>query len=299
MPLDAKRLFELDERFARAGMPLHQRPLAAAAELLGLKGLDVLVRDPRVAPICRAYEQLMPGAEESWPGMAVGLVAALDRVRPVSLAVGYGMPNVALWQLAGFASEADWALWCRLDHTVAAQGELALADLFDFAYGMDDLHRLGGTGDAWSLWQMAAAFLEDVARILPRAFNVDAVLQPICLTAEMALKAALVMLGMTTEVLQQRRYGHHLKALVTELVARRPHRDDDLLKVCIGRFPDLVNARYSPRGLARLQVVELAQAAQFIAATSVRRHAERDLAAEVLSAQGQAVRAPWFGNPGT
>ena len=72
---------------------------------------------------------------------------------------------------------------------IAAQTALAFADLHDFASGLNALGRANKPAE--DLWHMAGSNLADVANNLPTATGVDSIVQPVCLTAELSLKAAL------------------------------------------------------------------------------------------------------------
>jgi hypothetical protein len=78
--------------------------------------------------------------------------------------------------------------------------------------------------------------------------------------------------------------------MATEL----PHRDDPLVALVVSQLPPYVASRYRPAGLPRLEVVELALGAQFVAASSVRRLSSRDLAGQMEGAGGPGARPTFF-----
>lgn len=140
---------------------------------------------------------------------------------------------------------------------------------------------------------MATSNLADAANNLPTAFSVDSVLQPICMVAELSLKAALVRNGADPYSFKGKD-GHDLAKLADRLAVELPHRDDPRVKELIDRLPPYVASRYKPAGLSRFDVVRLALGVQFVAASTVRRSSDRDLAAELETGGWPAPRPPLF-----
>lgn len=210
-------LIALDKKYAESGISPHQRPILAAVELLGGESSLGMFGNPEVAAITRGYRELFPEMEETWPGAGIGLIASVDQVRRFKLGVAYGRVSVPVWRGVGFDSLAAWEAWCRHDPEIAAETALAFADLHDFSNGVE----IAGpqNPEAAKRWHMAASNLSDVANVLPAAFSVDSVLQPIHLIVELSLKASLTFLGEGT-------WGHKLPALAADLARLRPHRDD-------------------------------------------------------------------------
>jgi len=104
----------------------------------------------------------------------------------------------------------------------------------------------------------------------------------------LSLKGALTYLGEKYDRI------HHLSVLATSLARSRPHRDDVLIFDVIKRFPDYVDSRYKAKGLTRFDVVRLALAAQFIAASSVRRLSPVDLAQAMEGDSWPGKRQPFL-----
>lgn len=292
-------LLKLDERYAQEGVHPHQRPFRAASDLLkpsfqiGPGFLANFVNDD-TAEIINAYRRLIPEIESNWPGSGIGIVASVDRVRRVTLGVQYGEGMIPAWKGLGFASPEEWAMWCRNDHGIARRSEFTFADIRDFAYGFDELQHINANSE--QLWKMTQSNLEDVANALPLSFSVDSILQPIILLVELSLKACLAFHDVSVEDLKNK-YSHNIAKLFDKTKEIAPHRDDALIDGFIRKIPSYVGSRYSSHGLTRLQVVELALAAQFVAASTVRRAGGSDLAAEMEADFGIAGRPPLFTTP--
>ena len=119
-------------------------------------------------------------------------------------------------------------------------------------------------------------------------------LQPICLTAELALKGTLLHLGVTEKELRHPKlFGHDLVKLGQRVTQECSHRDDPLLLNALGRFPDYVGDRYRETPLTRLEVIALALDAQFVSASAVRRISGEDVALQ-METSGPGPRDTFF-----
>lgn len=270
---------------------MHRRPLRAAMDLIGLKSIIDLLAHPETEKIMMAYGKLVPEVNETWPGAGIGLAASVDRVRKLLLPVNFSRKRIEPWEGMGFKSREKWLEWCRHDPDIAAEASFAFADLHDFAGGLNEIEH--GNAAAVTLWEMARSNLEDVANTLPTTFSVDSVIQPICMVAELSVKAALVWDGADPKSLKGKD-GHNLKLLAERMAHVRPHRDDPLVAEVVAKLPPYVDSRYRPAGLTRLEVVRFALGAQFIAASSLRRIATADLAAQMETGGWPAPRRPLF-----
>lgn len=268
-------ILELDEDFAKRGIPFHARPFHAVKEILG-KNFTIEEWDtPQSVEIRRVYQQLIPEVNYTWPGMGTGLVASIDRVKKVTIDIAYGTVNITIDKGLGFSNHQEWVQWCRGNNEIAMKSAFAFADMHDLVYGIDE-----NRGNSSTLWKLAAEQLRSVAESLSQSSSISSpILQPICLTVELALKGTLLHLGIAEKDLKnQKLFGHNLIKLGQKMVQEKNHRDDQLLLAKLSRFPDYVGDRYRETELTRLEVISLALDAQFIAASAVRRISERDFA---------------------
>lgn len=283
-------ILRLDAEFARAGIAMHARPLRAAMSILGGNFAIGVFGTPDVERIVQAYRRLFPHVDQAWPGKGVGIAASVDTVRKVTVAVIYGTCSISLHGGLGFETHEQWLRWCRNDPTIAACSAFAFADIYDLIYGVDGRTAQSPT----DYWRMALSNLEDVANILPGGFSVDSVLQPICLTAELSLKAALADLGVDPRTLAGRGVGHNHGELARRLASHHPHRDDAIVAAVAAALPNYVDSRYRAAGLTRLTVVQLALGVQFIAASAARRVGDRDFARDLEQDTWPGARRPDF-----
>lgn len=285
-------ILTLDERFAQEGIPFHARPFRAAKGILGKQFSIGFGENPQVDEIKRAYARLIPEVNFTWPGMGTGLVASVDRVRKVIIGVVFGTVNVTIDKGLGFSNHQEWVAWCRDDHKIAGRSAFAFADMHDLVYGIDhNTHQ----GNSSTFWGLAAEQLKLVAESLSQSGSVSsAVLQPICMTVELAMKGTLLHLGVLEKDLKNPKcFGHNLIKLGQKMAQDCKHRDDPLVLKALNNFPDYVGDRYRETKLTRLEVIALALDAQFVAASAVRRISEEDLAYQ-METEGPGPRSIFF-----
>jgi len=286
-------LLRLDAQYAEKGIPFHARPLRAAAEIL--KERFVMgsgpFGNPMVAEVCLAYERLIPETLTTWPGMGTGLVASVDRVRSVVVSVAYGSCRLTAAKGLGFDSEEEWFAWCRRDAGIVARSLFAFADMYDLTYGIDDLKISDQTRAFDLLCKATEQMATTTSRLVTSGDPGEAILQTIGLTAELALKGSLLHLGVPEDSLAKRAYGHNYHALADKLIELQPHRDDCILQSVVQKLPDYVESRYHYTGMTRLQIIDLAIGAQFVAASAVRRISRRDIAAQIEASNSPRERA--------
>ncbi len=287
-----KDILKLDERFAQEGIPFHARPFQAAAEILGKNFVIGVHSNPQAREIQHAYARLIPEVEFTWPGMGTGLAASVDRVRKVTIGVTFGTVNITIYEGLGFSSHQEWGTWCRDDLKIAEKSAFAFADMYDLVSGIN--HNTQHE-NASTLWGLAAEQLKLVAESLSQSGSISSpVLQPICLTAELAMKGTLLHLGIPEKDLKNPKlFGHDLGKLGQRMTQEINHRDDSLLLSALSKFPDYVGDRYRETKLTRLQVIALALDAQFVAASSVRRISEEDFAFQ-METTGLGPRGNFF-----
>lgn len=286
-------LLALDAKYAKLGVPMHERSDQAAMDVLGDRFSPGFGYHPEANAIIKAYDELFPEGRASWPGAGIGICASVDRVRKVTLPIILGQIEVETWKMLSFDSHQDWAQWCRADADIASQTSFAAADLVDFIYGVEA--KLGENIDALRLWRMSRSNLEDIANVLPTTFSTDSVLQPICLVAELAIKGTLVFKGADAASFGKKGgAGHDLKQLAADMSKTAPYRDDALVAEVVAQMPNYVQSRYAAQELTRLKVVQLAMGAQFIAGSALRRLGDTDMASEMESGGWPAPRRPFF-----
>lgn len=269
-------ILALDRRFAMEGVAFHARPLHAAMELLQGGFSLGLGPNPDVDRIQEAYQRLVPEVDTVWPGMGNGVAASIDRVRPITVAVVFGSAAIEVHDALGFSTKEEWWDWCRKDRNISGQSCFSFADVYDLAYGADDLR--GTSIDADQHWKMVLSNLESAATTLTQNYATPAITQQICMIAELSMKAALLYVGTEAKLLRSRKVGHDHRVLARMLAEAQPHRDDELIALVVEQLPAYVASRYEETDKTRLQLINLLLGVQFIAASAARRFSQRDLA---------------------
>lgn len=184
-------ILRLDEAFAKEGIPFHARPLNAAMEILGSNFSLNLLNNPLVIEIKQAYERLIPEVKYTWPGMGTGLVASVDQVKKVTIGIIYGSVNISIDKGLGFSNDHEWIKWCRESREIINQSAFAFADMYDLVYGIN-----GSDSPSTTYWGLASEQLKLVAESLCQTGAISSpILEPICLTVELAIKGTLLYLG--------------------------------------------------------------------------------------------------------
>ncbi len=272
------KIYTLDKKYAQEGIPFHQRPLQAVIDIFDISSVIDAIEHPQFNDIVNIYGQLIPETIVTWPGMGTGLVTSIDRVKSFTMGVTYDCPEVNIVRGLGFDNQEQWSSWCRNDKKIAAESYFAYADTYDLIYGIDDLSH-SVNPDVIALLELAISNLEVIAHTLPNTYISGSVIQPICMTVELALKGILIHLGLSKDEIKNLRHNH--VALFNKLISKVEHRDDELIKTIIKHIPDYVGSRYRGAELTRIQTVKLALGVQFIAASALRRVTQRDLALQM------------------
>lgn len=275
--IDKEFVRQRDDELIAQGLKLHQRPFHVAMAWMKAEGISGDVFDKAMwDPLMAIYHALYPAGDFSMPAMLKGGVALRDQMYPVRVAVAYGTVSVNPIDCVEIPRE-ELELIFKHYPEQGWRAFYGVADLWDFAYGVSDLsHR---TGDAPQLFANARSSLAATARILAGDIDIDAAVQTICLTAELALKGALAARGWPEP--QYRKLSHHLDKLAEALIGEVSTPHDDRLRGAVAHFPDYVGTRYASHGMNRTELMVLAMRAQFVAAEALRRVSDRDLASKL------------------
>lgn len=124
----------------------------------------------------------------------------------------------------------------------------SVADLWDFAYGTNDLR--GQSTDADQLWSNARSAISASARTLVGGYDIDSIVQSSCLAAELAMKGMLIFVGWKEKDLK--RLNHGLVDMAEAVISERPNENDAQLRSVFSNFPDYVKTRYEHHKLSRI-----------------------------------------------
>lgn len=274
--MDDSYIAKLDQQFIDEGMPLHVRPFGVVMEILRQKGGGDFLNKTIWVPVMASFHRLYPAGDFSFPPLLVGGVALRDRFYTVRINVAYGRPSIDPLKCIDIAGAELETIW-NLNPEQVWRAMYSVADLWDFAYSTEDLREQNTEADQH--WNNAISSIETTARLLRDGHMVDAAVQSICLTAELAIKGVLAFIGLAESA--RKALSHNIPLLVEKLAEERPFTSDTQAKSTAQHFPDYVKTRYSDHGMTRVQLNELALRAQFLAADALRRLSERNLAKEI------------------
>ncbi|MEW9902679.1 HEPN domain-containing protein [Pseudomonas putida] len=272
----------MDDKLIDEDVYLHQRPFRIVAEWMTQHGLEGDFLDERIwGPLMEDYRKLYPTGDFSIPALLKAGVAMRDRFYPVRVNVGLGTYSIQPFDMIE-VSRPELERIFKNYPDIGWAALYGVCDLWDFAYGVDDL-RLHDTPAVQQL-KNAQSAIASTASILSQTLDTDSAVQTCCLAAELSLKGVLLHLGVDAVIV--RNYGHNLRRIAEKLSQLRPNANDIRLLEACENFPNYVNSRYSAHGLTKVQLLALAMRAQFVAAEAVRRISERNLAGQVEAGEG-------------
>lgn len=275
-PIDETFVLKMDGELIERDVKLHARPFQVVAWMKKKKlsgdMLDRSIWDPQM----EFYMKLYPTGDFSMPSVVVGGVAFRDRMYPARANLRYGTFAVDPLKCIDIKQE-ELELVFKHYPDQGWRAFYAVCDVWDFGYGVDDA--IGSGTPAKELLINARSSLAATPRILAGDVDIDSAVQTTCLTAELSMKGALKHLGVTDKELKG--LSHRLPKLGKALVARKPKPSDARLEAAASKFPDYVGTRYASHGLTRVQLMELAMRAQFVAAEAVRRISDRNMAGDM------------------
>lgn len=287
--IDEKFVLEHDERLIAEDAKLHQRPFHVALAWMRENGVSAPLFDPAIwTPLMDIYRKLYPTGDFNMPNLFEGGVAIRDRMYKVKVYVGFGTNRIEPLKSIEISPRELEVVFKHYpdDGWRALYG---VADVWDFAYGIDDLSR--NQGPEALLLSNARSSVASTARTLIGDLDIDSAVQTACLSAELAMKGALASLGWTEK--QYRNLGHDLVKAAEALSKAAPRPSDAMLLGACAQFPDYVKTRYADHGLSRKELMSLAMRAQYVAAEAVRRITDRDLAGQIGADSRNPPRAPW------
>lgn len=286
-PIDDAFILATDTELLAEHLKLHQRPFHVVLRWMKANGHSGDIFDKRIwEPLMESYRKLYPSGDFSIPPMLSGGVAIRDQMYPVRIPVGFGTFSIDPLKLIEIP-QPELELAFRHFPDQGWRAFYGACDALDFAYGVDDL--LSGGTPKPDLFANARSNVAATTRILAGDVDVDAAVQSACLSAELALKGGLAHLGLDERALKD--LSHNLPRLAAKLVELAPGPSDARLLAAVQKFPNYVGARYAAHGLTRVQLMDLAMRAQYVAADVVRRITDRNFGGEMEARNDTPSRA--------
>jgi len=278
-----KLVIEVDDELIQEGAEPFQRPLLAClkiAERLKPGSSSILQHDPLSSAVNQIYSELYRPSDLHMPPMHVGAFMFRDVFFPLRIPLICGSP--AINPVDFLTDVPDIPKRWLFDNQ---QTGLALfdqvIDLMDFAYGLDDLEKIGKLPDKtveW--WYLAKQQLEAAAATVLGSFNKYAVIQNCCLSTELLLKGGLLAKKIDEKTLKSQRYGHNLENLVNKAADHLPTLDRETLIFVVQQFPNYVESRYEAKNFSRSDLGKFLMNAQFISGEVLRQFSDRNFRAD-------------------
>lgn len=277
--MDETFVVRMDKELIKQDVPLYARPFRVVMAYMDENKISGDFLAPEMwTPLMAIYKRLYPGGSFGFPPMLVGGVGFRDRFYLANVNIGYGTFSIDPLKQIEISRQELEIVWKQSPDEVW-RAMYCVADLVDFGYSIDDLHKKKKNDAADELLQNARSSIEATARTLASGSSVDAAVQSICLAAELGMKGTLAYLG--TDAKGLKALSHKLPDIATAVATARPAAGDAKMIATASGFPDYVKTRYSSHGLSRVALNELAMKAQYLAAESVRRISDRNLAGDI------------------
>jgi hypothetical protein len=280
-----KLVIEVDDELIQKGMEPFQRPPSAylmIAQKLKPGSSAFLQNDPLFNAVNQIYGELYRSTDLHMPPMHVGAFMFRDVFFPLHIPLIYGSPAI---------NPVDFLIdvpdipkrWLFNDRQTGLVFFDQVIDLMDFAYGLDDLEKIGQLPDKtveW--WYLAKQQLEAAAATVLGSFNKYAVIQNCCISTELLLKGALMAKGVDEKTLASKKqgYGHNLENLVDKTAQHLPNLDREILLLLVKQLPDYVESRYEAKEFLRLDIGKFLMNTQFISGEILRQFSNRNFRAD-------------------
>ena len=270
-------LEKTDSELIEKDVPLHARPFRVAIEWMKATGISAEILAPELwEPLMAIYHQLYPSGDFSMPGSLEGFVGFRDRAYIARVNIAFGTVAIDPLKCIDITADELDIIW-QNDPAQVWRAIYAVADLWDFAYGVDDLQ--GQSSSADQLWNNARAAISATSRTLVGGYDIDSVVQSACLSAELAMKGMLSFTGWPEKKFKS--LNHRLVDISAAVISERPSDNDEMLRSACSNFPDYVKTRYEHHGLSRIELITLGMRGQYVAAEALRRVSDRNLGSEI------------------
>ncbi len=282
--IDDKLLKILNDKMIDEDVPIYQRPMAVALEISQIEKGVVFPLEQLMAEITSFYKKMYSPEDLYMPPVQVGGVGLRDKFYKVRISVVFGRCSVNMVRCIDI-TQRELEFIHAQDPSAITRAAYTVADLWDFAYGVNDLKDRVLQADV--LWEKARSSIEETARLLSDGHLIDSAVQPICLSAELSIKGTLSFLGVEEKKLKQ--LSHNIQQLANALSELKPSPSDDLFQEAASQFPDYVKSRYSVHALKRADINRLAMLSEYVAADAIRRISDRNIIEQILEGSKRQI----------
>jgi hypothetical protein len=284
-----KLVIEVDEELITEGVEPFKRHLAAYFRILEKLGLNqgsprpLFGNDPLCDAIHQIYIQLYRQSDLSMPSMYLGAFMFRDVFFPLRIPIVLG-GSLAINPIDLLDAPDIPKRWLFDNHQTGLAFFDQFIDLMDFAYGLDDLEKIGNLPkETVEYWYLAKQQLEAAAAtLLLGSFSNYAIIQNCCIATELLLKGALMTKGLNKNDVREK-YGHNLKELVKDSAILLPSLDKETLRSVIEKLPPYIGSRYDASGSSRVDLGTFLMNTQFIGGEVLRQFSTRNFRLEFIS----------------
>lgn len=277
------RVIAADSRLIAEGAAPFQRPLGACRLIAGDLGISFRIGggpDAFVEAVHEIYRELYRPEDLYMPALFVGAFMFRDVSFQLRIPVGFGAPSITpIDFLYGMTDRQKQ--WLFSDKQIGLTFFDQFIDLWDFAYGLDDVEKLKTRPPkAIELWTLARQQLEAAAATILVSFDKYVVIQNCIICVELLMKGALYAAGKTEK--EVRSYQHRLNDIAKDVVAQYPLLDGERYIRTVGKYPNLIERRYEFKKYRRTEIGALLMNTQYIAGETMRLFSDRNVRSEML-----------------
>lgn len=272
-------VIEADDKLIEQAMEPHQRPIGACQYIADKLGISFVIGQRNsilVDAVHKIYEDLYRPQDLIGPPVHVGCCLFRDVFLEIKIPLIYGSPAVGpknvLPKVNGRLTE-----WMFSNRDAGKRFYDQFFDLFDFAYGLDDIEGQKSQPDrVIEFFFLGKQQLQGASATVLGSFDKYTAIQSSLYSIELILKGALAAKNVSDNDLKNK-YSHNLQKLSGEVSAQYPQMNGALVQAVCKRLPNVITRRYEAKDYARQQIGEIVMSAQYIAGEVIRQFSDRNI----------------------
>lgn len=275
--IDIDDIRKIDDELISENVLIHARPLQATLRWMSLNniqgdvsGFTKVIRD--------IYKILYPNQNFSFPILLVGGIAFRDQIYVTKIPLVCGKISINLFEWVDIKN-SELALMQKFYLNQYKQAMYCICDLYDIAFGIDDLLKETKSKDLSYWLKMILSSIMSSAFTLSEKINLDNAIQSALLSIELAIKSCLLYLG--CEYTEIKSLSHCKNKTINKLIEYNLIQSNDYFYKLYSSLPEYVNSRYSEQNLTKLDLVKLVIKIQFLVAEMIRKITTRNLAKSI------------------
>lgn len=275
--IDIKDIRKIDDLLISKNVLIHQRPYQATLHWMEqnkIKG-DISTIGKVVNDI---YKILYPSQNFSFPTLLVGGIAFRDQFYITRIPLICGKVRINLFDFVTI-ERSELNLMHNVYNEQYKQAMYCICDLYDIAFGIDDLLRESKSEDMNYWLKMVLSSTMSTAFTLSEKINLDNAIQSVLLSVELAIKSNLLYSGCEYSIIKG--LQHSKLKTINKLVEYKKIKKNGYFEQLYDSLPEYVPARYNEQNLSKSELVNLAIKSQFLVAEMIRDMTKRNLAKSI------------------